>query len=267
MSPASSKRTRDHGARMGAARTDIEVLAARLGVPIGDDDLRHALTHRSYAYENGGIPHNERLEVLGDSVLGLVVTDTLFRRHTDLPESQLAKFRAAVVNAKACARIAADLEVGDFMLLGRGEQSTGGRTKTSILADAMEAIIGVVHLRLGLQAATDLVHRLFDPVMIESAEMGAGLDWKTSLQELCANLGLRAPEYVIDSAGPDHAKEFVACVELAGIRYEQGAGTSKKDAEQLAAKAAYEALSGGNASAGRPGNAAPAGDSGRPASA
>jgi ribonuclease-3 len=240
-----SRRHRDQaGGRLVAARTDVEVLAARLGVPISGDDLRHALTHRSYAYEHGGIPHNERLEFLGDSVLGLVVTDTLFRVHPDLPESQLAKFRAAVVNAKACARIAAELEVGDFMLLGRGEQATGGRAKTSILADAMEAIIGVVHMSLGLQAATELVHRLFDPLMKESAVLGAGLDWKTSLQELCAAKGLGAPEYLIDSDGPDHAKQFVACVQIRGTRYAAGSGTSKKDAEQLAAQAAYEAISG-----------------------
>lgn len=224
------------------ARTDLEVLAARLGVDIPQEALRHALVHRSYSYENGGVPHNERLEFLGDSVLGLVVTETLFRIHPERPESDLAKFRSAVVKAASCAEVARDLGVGEFLLLGRGEQATGGRDKSSILADATEALIGAVYIELGIGAATDLVHRLFDDLIATASGLGAGLDWKTSLQEMCAQRGLGVPSYVIDDSGPDHAKHFRAAVMIGEVTYPSGAGTSKKDAEQLAAQAAYEAM-------------------------
>ncbi len=226
-----------------SASSDFAVLAKRLGVDLAPEALRHALTHRSFAYENGGIANNERLEFLGDAVLGVVVTDTLFRAHPDLPESQLARFRAAVVNAKACARVARGLGLGEFLLLGRGEETTGGRRKTSILADATEAVIGAVHLNLGLDEATALVHRLFDPLMSEAVELGAGLDWKTSLQELSARLGFGAPVYETEASGPDHAKHFTAAVNIGGRHFPMGAGSSKKDAEQIAARAAYQELS------------------------
>src|SRR5437763_5925484 len=157
--------------------------------------LERALTHRSYAYENDNPPTNERLEFLGDSVLGLVVTDTLYRGHPDLPEGQLAKLRAAVVNMRALAGVARGLKVGDHIQLGRGEEGTGGRDKASILADTLEAVIGAVYLDRGLEAADALVHRLFDALIIRSASLGAGLDWKTSLQELTATEELGVPEY------------------------------------------------------------------------
>ncbi len=127
--------------------------------------LERALTHRSYAYENGGLPTNERLEFLGDSVLGLVVTDALFRGYPDLPEGQLAKLRAAVVNMRALAGVARGLRLGGYVRLGRGEDGTGGRDKSSILADTLEAVIGAVYIERGLAEATELVHRLFDPVI------------------------------------------------------------------------------------------------------
>ena len=154
-----------------------------LGVTVDREMLNLALTHRSYAYEHGGIAHNERLEFIGDSVLGIIVTDTLYRTYPDLPEGQLAKLRAAVVNARALAEVARTLGLGDFLILGRGEETTGGRDKLSILADAMEAVIGAVYLSTGQSEAAALVHRLFDPLISASAELGAGLDWKTSLQE------------------------------------------------------------------------------------
>ena len=204
--------------------------------------LRHALTHRSYSYENGGLPHNERLEFLGDAVLGLAVTDSLFRTYPDVAESQLAKFRAAVVNARALAEGAAELGVGEFLLLGRGEEATGGRQKRSILADAMEALIGAVYLAHGIQTADRLVHRLLDDRMAEAAGMGAGLDWKTSLQELGARTGAGVPVYVVQSTGPDHAKTFRAVVTV-GVVCGEGGGQSKKHAEQIAAANAYAALS------------------------
>lgn len=199
-----------------------------------------SVTHRSWAFENDQATHNERLEFLGDSVLGLIVTDSLYRNYPDLPEGQLAKMRSAVVNSAALAEVARTLGLGDFLLLGKGEETTGGRNRTSILADAMEAVIGAVCLGCGLDVATDMVHRLFDPIIEESGRLGAGLDWKTSLQELASALSLGVPEYVINESGPDHAKSFIAVVRLADADYGLGEGTSKKRAEQQAAATAFE---------------------------
>ena len=142
--------------------------------------LERALTHRSFAYENGGLPTNERLEFLGDAVLGLVVTDALFRGYPDLPEGHLAKLRAAVVNQRALAGVARGLRLGDFVRLGRGEEGTGGRDKASILADTLEAVIGAVYIERGLTDASALVHRLFDPVIASSARLGAQYPATTS---------------------------------------------------------------------------------------
>jgi len=219
-------------------------LADRLGVLVDPAMLLQALTHRSYAYENGGLPTNERLEFLGDSVLGLVVTDTLYRTHPDQPEGQLAKLRAAVVNARALADVGRELGLGDFVLLGRGEETTGGRDKGSILADTVEALLGAVYLDRGLSVASDLVHRLFDGLIESSGQLGAGLDWKTSLQELTATLAIGVPEYVVSEDGPDHAKSFVAEVLVGGQVRGRGAGRSKKEAEQAAAATAWTVLDG-----------------------
>jgi ribonuclease III len=223
-------------------RPPLSDLAARLAVDVDLDLLERSVTHRSYSYENGGVPTNERLEFLGDSVLGLVVTDTLYRIHPDLPEGQLAKLRAAVVNSRALAGIGRGLGLGDHLLLGRGEESTGGRDKSSIVADTVEAVLGAVYLDQGLEVATALVHRLFDPLIAESAALGAGLDWKTSLQELCAAQSLGVPEYVVDESGPDHQKTFRARVRVAEQLYGDGQGRSKKEAEQEAAATAYREL-------------------------
>ena len=217
-------------------------LDAGLGVAIDRELLGRALTHRSYAYENGGLPTNERLEFLGDSVLGLVVTDALYRRHPDLPEGQLAKLRAAVVNMRALADVARGLDLGRHVLLGRGEETTGGRDKSSILADTLEAVLGAAYLNLGIEVARDLVHRLIDPLLVSSATLGAGLDWKTSLQELTASAGLGVPEYAIEEEGPDHAKVFHAAAVVGGVAHGRGVGRSKKEAEQEAASTAWRAL-------------------------
>ena len=229
---------------------DGEELLKRLGVDLDHGLLERALTHRSYAYENGGLPTNERLEFLGDSVLGLVVTDALFRRHPDLAEGQLAKLRAAVVNARALADMARGLDLGRHLKLGRGEETSGGRDKSSILADTLEAIFGAVYLEHGIEVATTLVRRLVDPVMDSTAALGAGLDWKTSLQELTATTSLGVPEYVVREEGPDHAKIFHATARVHGQEYGSGSGRSKKEAEQAAAAAAFRRLEAEAAAAG-----------------
>ncbi|AZM48992.1 ribonuclease III [Streptomyces sp. WAC 06738] len=220
-----------------------KILEGRLEYELEPALLVRALTHRSFAYENGGLPTNERLEFLGDSVLGLVVTDTLFRGHPDLPEGQLAKLRAAVVNSRALAEVSRGLDLGAFIRLGRGEEGTGGRDKASILADTLEAVIGAVYLDKGLEAASELVHRLFDPLIEKSSNLGAGLDWKTSLQELTAARGLGVPEYLVSETGPDHEKTFTAAARVGGVTYGTGTGRSKKEAEQQAADTAWRAIS------------------------
>jgi ribonuclease III len=215
-----------------------------LGIAIDPELLKQSLTHRSYAYENGGLPTNERLEFLGDSVLGIVVTTSLYRDHPTLPEGRLAKLRASVVNSRALAEVARELGLGPHLLLGRGEETTGGRNKESILADTLEALLGAIYLQYeDLSVAADVIHRLFDPLMAQAARLGAGLDWKTSLQELTATRALGVPDYQIEQTGPDHAKTFTAWVVVAGNRFGGAQGRTKKEAEQRAAKAAFAALS------------------------
>jgi ribonuclease-3 len=221
----------------------LDDLRQALGNPPLDAGLLdRALTHRSYAYENGGLPTNERLEFLGDSVLGVVVTETLYATHPDRDEGQLAKLRAAVVNARALADVARTIGLGEHVKLGRGEEITGGRKKASILSDTVEAVIGAIYLSCGFEAAREVVHRLFDPLMAAAAGLGAGLDWKTSLQELSAQHGLGVPEYVIEDDGPDHAKTFTAQVKVGENLYGRGEGRSKKEAEQQAAETAYREI-------------------------
>lgn len=225
---------------------DPAPLLEALGVTLKPDLLHLALTHRSYAYENGGLPPNERLEFLGDAVLGLVVTDHLYTTHPDLPEGQLAKLRASVVNMQALAGVARGLGeggLGAHVLLGKGEELTGGRDKASILADGLEAMIGAVYLEHGIDASRVLVHRLFGKLLAEAPRRGAGLDWKTSLQELTAAESLGVPEYRVVDTGPDHQKEFTARVLVAGRDLGAGTGSTKKEAEQNAAEMAWRSLS------------------------
>ena len=217
-------------------------LRGSLGVPVDAGLYRLALTHRSYAYENGRLPTNERLEFLGDSVLGLVVSDRLYTAYPELPEGHLARLRAAVVNGRALAEVARSLGVGDHVLLGRGEESTGGRDRVSILADTMEALLGAVFVGSGFVAAQTLVRRLFDPLIDTAATVGAGLDWKTSLQEFTARDGLGPPEYRLTGSGPAHDRSFLAEVSVGGEVRGTGTGTSKKVAEQVAARQAWEHL-------------------------
>ncbi|MGV0066529.1 ribonuclease III [Mycobacterium colombiense] len=216
-----------------------------LGVELSEELLSLALTHRSYAYEHGGLPTNERLEFLGDAVLGLTITDELYHRHPDRTEGDLAKLRASVVNTQALADVARKLcegGLGVHLMLGRGEANTGGADKSSILADGMESLLGAIYLDHGIDVARKVILRLFGPLLDAAPTLGAGLDWKTSLQELTAARGMGAPSYVVTSTGPDHDKEFTAVVVLAETEYGTGVGRSKKEAEQKAAAATWKTL-------------------------
>ena len=223
----------------------ILALQEQLGVELGTELATMALTHRSYAYEHGGLPHNERLEFLGDAVLELVVTEYLYRTHPDRPEGDLAKIRASLVNTYVLADVARELGpegLGGYLRLGRGEELTGGRDKASILADALEAVFGAVYLAHGLESARDVVETLLGDRLRSVPELGAALDWKTSLQELCATLSGPKPHYEIDSTGPDHDKVFTAVVSVGGTGYATGTGRTKKEAEQRAAEQAWRTL-------------------------
>ena len=224
------------------APTPAAQLIEKLGVHMDPELLVLSLTHRSFAHEAGGIPTNERLEFLGDSVLGLVVTEALYRRHPGQSEGDLAKMRAATVSQRALAAIARTLELGGYVLLGKGELTTGGPSKDSILSDTLEAVIGAVYLAHGLETARVLVERLVGPTLDVAADLGAGLDWKTSLQELCAELGLGLVGYEVEGVGPDHERTFTAHAVIAGVVRGIGTGSAKKIAEQEAAAAAYGAL-------------------------
>ena len=200
------------------------------------------MAHRSWCAEHPGGRSNERLEFLGDAVLGLIVTDHIFRTYPELPEGELAKVRASVVSAAALAEVAAELDIGDALLLGRGEDASGGREKPSILADAMEAIIGAVYLDGGRDAADELVMALLGDRITDAAAGPGGQDYKTRLQELSARTYDTLPTYSVVDDGPDHAKRFFASVEVAGATYGRGEGRSKKQAEQAAARMAWEAM-------------------------
>ncbi|TDK27748.1 ribonuclease III [Arthrobacter crusticola] len=221
-----------------------EDLTKRLGVDIDAGTLRLALTHRSYAYEQGGIPTNERLEFLGDSVLGLSVTDALYRDNPDLSEGDLAKRRSAVVSTRALAGVARSLDLGQHILLGQGEKLTNGRDKSSILADTMEAVIGAAYLSHGIETAQAMVMRLIGPLLRDSEVLGEGTDWKTRIQETAAARRLGAIDYQVTGTGPDHARSFEALLVIGGTPYGTGAGHSKKEAEQAAAAASWKILRG-----------------------
>jgi ribonuclease-3 len=218
-------------------------LERRLGVTLRNRGLlTHALTHRSYAYEQGGLPTNERLEFLGDAVLGVIVTDALYEEYPDLSEGDLAKMRAALVNMTVLADVAREIGLGDDVLLGRGEEMTGGREKPSILGDTIEAVFGAIYLDRGIGGARKVIRGLFLGRIRGQVEGGTVQDYKTSLQELAASRFGTLPEYQISESGPDHAKRFRAAVFLNGAAYGSGEGRSKKEAEQAAARIAIGRL-------------------------
>ncbi len=230
--------------RVEAGAEGAAALAERLGHTFSDLSLlQQALAHRSWCGEQGGgAPSNERLEFLGDAVLGLVVAGYTYARYPDFAEGKLAKIRAAVVNARVLAGVAADLGVGEVLLLGRGEETSGGRAKASILADAFEAVLGAVYLDAGWESAQRLVlHELGDAIA-RAGEEPDDFDHKSRLQERAVRDGVGAPRYVVEGSGPDHDRAYLAKVFLGGICLGSGEGRSKKDAEQAAAQAAWEEL-------------------------
>lgn len=208
----------------------------RLGIDIDSETFRLALTHRSYSYENGGIPTNERVEFLGDSILGFSVAEYLYQKYPDLPEGDLAKRRAAIVSTRALAIIARDLGVGEHILLGRGEAQSNGANKASILADTMEALIGATYLVQGMDAARGLVLRFVTPLLEDIRLLGAATDWKTVIQEEVAAKKLGDMNYQVTGSGPDHARTYEATLVISDEFYGSGHGPSKKEAEQEAAR-------------------------------
>jgi len=217
-------------------------LIASLGTTVSSELLELALTHRSYAYEFGGLPTNERLEFLGDSVLGLVVTEELYTKFPDLDESRLSPLRSGVVNMRALAQIARELDLGQYLRIGKGEETTGGRDKNSILADSLEALVGAIYLDKGFAETQNIILNWFRPTIESASAQGLGLDSKTALQELCAARSLSTPEYEITESGPDHDKSFTAIAVISNEKFEVGEGKSKREAEQAAAKLAYDKL-------------------------
>jgi len=203
--------------------------------------LRRALLHRSYIAEHPDSKSYERLEFLGDAVLQLAVTDYLYSEYPDLAEGELAKVRAAVVNESTLAMLGRRFELGDALLLGRGEELTGGRNKDSILADVVEAVLGVIYLEAGFEEARRLVQTHWSGLVDERAESPGRRDYKTRLQEALARRG-SLPRYVVEETGPEHAKEFAASVWSGDEILGKGSGTSKKRAEQDAAHAAFRGL-------------------------
>jgi ribonuclease-3 len=222
------------------------VLSARLGYEFRDREvLRRALAHRSWCAEQPGEPaSNERLEFLGDAVLGWVVADLAYQRHRDLPEGKLTDLRKSVVNATALARLASQLGLGEFLLLGKGEDGAGGRHKPSILSDAFEAVLGAVYVDGGAAAAYAVVERIVGPEIDRAIHNLDRLDYKTQLQEVVARRFDTAPVYLLREQGPDHDKRFYAAVMVAGTAFGHGEGRSKKQAEQLAAEEAFTRLAG-----------------------
>lgn len=216
-------------------------LITKLGVELDSELLVLALTHRSFAFEHGGLPTNERLEFLGDAVLGAIIAEQLFREYPERAEGELSAMRASIVSQRPLAAVAREIELNKFLLLGRGEQLTGGADKDSILSDALEALIGAVYLSHGSAVTQTLVLRLLANQIQAASASGAGADWKANLIEFAQSHELAAPEYEITWTGPDHARHFTAKVTVGDV-VAVGEGSAKKHAEQAAAQAAYAAL-------------------------
>ena len=222
--------------------TDPDGFESVLGHHFNEPELLHeAFRHRSWVAETGRAPSNERLEFFGDAVLQLVVTDFIFHHYPDHPEGELAKLRSAAVNKDVLCEVAEEIGLGDHLMLGRGEESSGGRSKVSILADAMEAVLAAVYLDGGLEPARRLILRLWEDRIRTAAKSPGWNDYKSRLQERLAREG-KTPSYSITAVGPDHEKLFTAVVEVDGTEVGTGTGRSKRDAQQSAAGRALEAM-------------------------
>jgi len=220
----------------------FDALSEKLGVEINRELLKLALTHRSYSYEHGNIPNNERLEFLGDSVLGFVVTSHIYETLTNLPEGEMTKVKNAVVSARALAVVAAELSLGEYLLLGKGELATDGRNKPNLLADAFEAILGAAYMSNGFDAARALVEKFVFPLLDNPDEIRANSDPKTTLQERIQALGRGTPNYKTRFEGPDHNRDYFSTLYVNGEEISHGEGRTKKNAETAAAVKALEIL-------------------------
>jgi len=220
----------------------LDALSEKLGVEINRELLKLALTHRSYSYEHGNIPNNERLEFLGDSVLGFVVTSHIYETLTNLPEGEMTKVKNAVVSARALAVVAAELSLGEYLLLGKGELATDGRNKPNLLADAFEAILGAAYISNGFDAARALVEKFVFPLLDNPDEIRANSDPKTTLQERIQALGRGTPNYKTRFEGPDHNRDYFSTLYVNGEEISHGEGRTKKNAETAAAVKALEIL-------------------------
>jgi ribonuclease-3 len=219
-------------------------LIQRLGISIEAELLELALTHSSYAYENGKIPNNERLEFLGDSVLGFVVTGHVYSENPDLDEGSLSRLRSATVSAKTLAIAANQIGLGEFVRLGKGELSTGGQTKTNILADTFEAIIGAAYLSGGLAPAKSIIDSLVLPLLSSEDELLETSEPRTVLSELLKSLGKSDSSFEVTHEGPDHDRTFFAEVIVDGAAISKGSGRTRKAAEAQAAVQALKTLRG-----------------------
>ena len=220
----------------------LQALARRVGHTFADEALLEtAMRHRSWISEHDGFESNERLEFLGDAIVGWVVADIVYTQHSDLPEGKLTDLRKSVVNANALAEVAAELGIGEFLMLGKGEDTAGGREKTSILSDALEAVIGAVYIDAGPQATHDVVSALMGKRIVDAVGGLDRLDAKTRLQELASKLEAHV-HYKVEDEGPDHEKMFFATVFVGDRELGYGEGKSKKAAEQIAAEIACDVL-------------------------
>jgi len=220
------------------AAIDTAPLLASLDVELDESFLRLALTHRSFANEHGHLPNNERLEFLGDAVLGLSIAARLYEKYPTRPESDISKMRASIVSRFGLADIAREMGLGAFILLGKGEANSNGRDKDSILADTTEALFGAIYLQHGFETARRVILALFAEKVDAAVSTRNHMDWKTSLQELCAERKLPTPEYSATSTGPEHNQVFTAQVHVDGQLLGEGVGPNKKQAEQQAAEKA-----------------------------
>lgn len=219
---------------------DLEMLQNAWGLRIDPEYLNLALIHRSYANEAGGIPNNERLEFLGDSVLSIVIARRLFEDYPDSSESELSRMRAATVSQSPLAEAAMDISLGDYVYLGRGESASGGREKASILSDTFEAMVGATYLTHGFEVTRSAVLRLLESQLAQAYVGGQSQDWKTTILEYCRDRGWGGVSYEVEGEGPDHARVFTAHVLVDGLEGIQASATSssKKNAQNLAARQA-----------------------------